>query len=210
MTVTRNLSAMAVAIALSATAADAQDINFSSTGLFSGSGCASSSVTGTYATCTAAGGVQLRYNFGLEQVLVAGGGNAQFGTFVTSGVAQSNFSDVLFALTIEQTTPSSGSSMLSASVVGDVAAISGGLIWGPLDPTTFSIGTVNYTISTDNMTNGVRIGAPGRDGAPSDPQSIRGFVTTTEPVAVPEPATLALLLVGVAGLTLASSRRRSA
>lgn len=150
--------------------------------------------------------MQLRYTFGLQQVLITQG-NAQFGTFATSGIGPSTFADVLFALTIEQTSPTAGSSMLSASVVGTVAEISGGLVWGPLDPTTFSIGNVNYTISTDAMTDGVRIGAPGENGVPSSPQSIRGFVTTTS---VPEPGTLALLLVGVAGISLASSRRRTA
>jgi len=208
MTVTRNLSAMAVAIALSATAADAQTINFSSRGAFSGSGCATSDLQAAFASCTSAGGVELRYNFGTEQVFL-NEGTGQFGTFVTSGTGLSSFANVLFALTIEQTSPTVGSSMLSANITGTVDEIAGGLIWGPLVPTTFSIGAVNYTISTDAGTNGVRIGAPREGGAPSSPQSIRGFVTTT-PTSVPEPGTLALLLVGVAGLTVASSRRRAA
>ena len=204
MAVPSRLSAVAIAVALSAGAADAQNINFASTGLFSGSGCASTMLTGTYATCTAVGGIELRYDFGLPQVLI-GEGNAQFGTFTTSGAGPSTFADVLFALTIEQSSPTVGASMLSASVTGTVATTFGGLIWGPLDPTTFSIDQVNYTISTDALTDGVRIGAPGVGGVASSPQSIRGFVTTTS---VPEPGTLALLLVGMAGITLASHRRR--
>lgn len=206
MTAPSRLSAVAIAVALSAGAADAQNINFSSLGLFSGSGCASTELTGTFASCTAVGGIQLRYDFGLPQVLISQG-NAQFGTFTTSGAGPSTFADVLFALTIEQTSPTVGASMLSASVTGTVAMIADGLIWGPLDPTTFSIDQVDYTISTDALTDGVRIGAPGVGGVPSSPQSIRGFVTTAS---VPEPSTLALLLVGVAGLTLATHRRRGA
>lgn len=208
MTATRHLTAIAVLLALSAGTARAQEINFSSTGLFSGAGCASTQLTSTYATCTATGGIQLRYNFGLEQVLLSEG-NAQFGTFVTSGAGPSTFAGVLFALTIEQTAPTVGASTLGASVAGTVATTSGGLVWGPLDPTTFSIGNVNYTISTDALTDGVRIGAPGPSGVPSSPQSIRGFVTTT-PSTVPEPGSLALLLVGMAGITVAASRRRAA
>lgn len=208
MTAPRTLSTIAVAIALSVSTADAQNINFSSTGMFSGAGCAVRELTATYASCTDVGGIQLRYTFGLEQVLI-GEGTAQFGTFATSGSGPSTFSNVLFALTIEQSSPTPGASMLSAAITGTVATTAGGLIWGPLDPTTFSIGNINYTISTDALTDGVRIGAPGESGVPSSPQSIRGFVTTTS-VAVPEPGTLALLLVGVAGVTLASRRRRTA
>lgn len=208
MTVTRNLSALAVAIALSATAADAQNINFTSRGAFSGTGCASSDLQATYASCTSSGGIELRYTFGTQQVFL-NEGTGQFGTFATSGTGLSSFADVLFRLTIDQTSPTVGSSMLSANIMGSVDEINGGLIWGPLVPTTFSIGVVNYTISTDANTNGVRIGAPGVGGAPSDPQSIRGFVTTTPLVTVPEPGTLALLLVGVAGISLATTRRRA-
>lgn len=77
--------------------------------------------------------------------------------------------------------------------------------WGPIDPTTFSIGAVNYTIARDLLSGGVRIDPPGAGGAMGDPQTIRGFVTT-----VPEPSTYVLMAAGLAAVGLVSRRRRSA
>ncbi len=205
MKFSRGIAAIAAAVVLTAGTADAQLIRFRTSGLFSGAGCSAIVNMATYVSCTATGGVTLRYDFGDEQIL-DGFGNAQFGTFTTTGVGPSTFSNVLFALTVNQTSPTGGNRVVDAGINGTVAAIQGGLIWSPVTPTSFSIGAVDYTISTDALTNGVRIDPPGQGGAISSPQTIRGFVTT-----VPEPSTYALMVAGLAGIAvMARGRRRSA
>ncbi len=143
--------------------------------------------------------------FGAEQVL-DGFGNAQFGSFTTTGMGPSTFTNVLFQLTVSQTSPTPGNTFVDAGINGTLAAIQGGLIWAPVSPTSFSIGAVDYTISTDALTNGVRIDPPGQLGVIGSPQTIRGFVST-----VPEPSSYALMVAGLAGIAvMARSRRRSA
>ncbi len=205
MKFSRGIAAIAAAMVFTAGTADAQLIRFTTAGVFSGAGCSAIVSMATFASCTATGGVTLRYSFGEEQVL-DGFGNAQFGTFTTTGGGPSTFQNVLFALTVTQTSPTAGNTLVDADINGTVAAIQGGLIWAPVSPTTFSIGAVDYTISTDALTNGVRIDPPGQGGAISSPQTIRGFVTT-----VPEPSTYALMVAGLAGIAvMARGRRRSA
>ena len=86
--------------------------------------------------------------------MLNGFGNAQFGTFTTTGRGPSTFADVLFRLAVHQTSPTPGSNFVNANVFGTVSAIQGGLTWGPVSATTFSIGAVNYTISVDALTSG--------------------------------------------------------
>lgn len=205
----QSLTAVAAALAITAGSADAQLISFTTSGLFSGAGCSATVLTASYASCSASGGIDIRYTFGTEEVLDTFG-TAQFGFFTTSGMGPSTFEDVMFAMTVNQSTPSSGDETVSADVYGTVSAIQGGLIWGPITETMFSIGAVTYNISVDLLTNGVRIDPPGIDGATSDMQTIRGFVESAEAIEVPEPNALALLAVGLVGLGVAVRRRQSA
>lgn len=198
------MMAITAALAMTAGTAQAQLVRFTTAGAFSGTGCTSVALTLTSTSCSTLGGVVLSYAFGDQQVL-NGFGNAQFGTFTTTGTGPSTFNDVLFSLTVNQSTPTIGSALSSAPVYGTVSAIQGGLIWGPVSPTTFSIGQVAYTLSTDAITGGVRIDPPGEGGSISSPQTIRGFVST-----VPEPASGALMVAGLAALTFVSRRRRAA
>jgi hypothetical protein len=202
MHLSRSIAAISAALALSTATASAQMINFTTSGAFSG--CSSTGgVALVNVWCEQAGGIRLTYSFAANQVL-NGFGNAQFGSFSTSGNGPSTFAGVLFALTVNQTTPSVGSALTSTSVTGTVSAIQGGLVWGEVSPFNFAIGNVNYSISRDMLTNGVRIDPPGVGGIPSDPQTIRGFVTT-----VPEPSTYLLMASGLAALGLVAKRRRT-
>ena len=63
---------------------------------------------------------------------------------------------------------------------------------------------MNYTISRDVLSGGVRIDPPGLGGVSGDAQTIRGFVT-----AVPEPSTGLLIASGLGALGVMSRRRRS-
>lgn len=198
-------AALALASGVASGTAQAQIINFATTGSFSGAGC---SATGGVALvsvwCDAIGGSRLTYNYGVQQVL-NGFGNAQFGSFQTSGVGPSTFANVLFTLAVNQTLPTVGGAVVSTDITGTVSAIQGGLLWGPINTPSFAIGQTNYTLSRDMLTNGVRIDPPGIGGTMSDPQTIRGFVTT-----VPEPSTYLLMASGLAALGLVARRRRPA
>lgn len=203
MTFTRRIAALGAALSLASAAAQAQNINFTTEGAFSGTGCSMMDVQATFASCTAVGGVKLTYMFGAQQVL-NGFGNAQFGTFTTIGTGPSAFNDVLFSLTVKQTSPTVGSSVSSASVFGNVSAIQGGLIWAPITPATFMIDNVHYTLSRDVVSGGVLIDPPGVGGSISSQQTIRGLVST-----VPEPSTFGLVAAGMGALVFVSRRRRT-
>lgn len=205
MNARRSLAVLGTAITLSASAVSAQPINFTTAGLFSGAGCTSiGGLNLVSAWCDVSANIRLTYLYGAPQVL-NGFGNVQFGSFVTSGTGPATFNDVIFTLTVNQTTPTAGSFSAGGSITGTVSAIQGGLLWGPIDPSTFTIGTVGYTLSRDMLTNGVRIDPPGVGGAPSDPQTIRGFVANT---VVPEPSTYILMAGSLAAVGLFARRRR--
>ena len=204
MKVQRTVAAVSAALALSVGSAQAQLINFTTAGVFSGVGCSSiGGVALVSAWCDATGGIRVTYTVGEQQVL-NGFGNANFGAFATSGVGPSTFANVLFMLTVNQSTPSIGSASSSAPVFGTLAAIQGGLVWAPLSPTAFAIGQQNYQLATDLLTGGVRIDPPNVGGALGNPQTIRGFVTS-----VPEPSTNALMAAGLAALGMVARRRRT-
>jgi hypothetical protein len=186
------------ALALGSLPAAAQDVAFSTTGAFSGA------CTGT--SCSFLPGFTLSF--------VPVGSNGFFsgslvdlGTFNTScslsSCALTNFpSGVTFTLTINQTIPSAGSNQVIGTVSGTLAfnPTFSSLIWTPA-PSTFSIGTANYTLVVDNTGN-FNIEAPTTDANPNA-SVVKAFVTTT-----PEPSTVALMATGMFGLIPVVRRRR--
>ncbi|MEQ1692797.1 MAG: hypothetical protein ABMA00_16015, partial [Gemmatimonas sp.] len=174
MKVFRSVAAISAALALTVGSAQAQMINFTTTGMFSGTGCsATGGVALVSSWCDAAGGIRITYTFAEMQVLNSFG-NAQFGSFATSGNGPATFNDVLFQLTVNQTLPTPGSAMASAPVSGTVSAIQGGLVWAPVSPVDFFIDAARYHLSTDLLTGGVRIDPPNIGGAMGNPQTSRG------------------------------------
>lgn len=116
MNYTRSIAAIAAALALSAGSAQAQNILFSSTGAFNGGGCNVLSGDLTSRSCQINSGengqsITLKYTFGEVQTL-NNFGNANFGFFTTTGMGPATFDDVLFTLTVKQTSPSVGTESL--------------------------------------------------------------------------------------------------
>jgi hypothetical protein len=209
MNITARLTAAALAASLAfALPASAQLIQFTTTGFFTGGGgtpC-TAAVVGSTATCSYANGSGLHYNFGVQQNVV-GTGNANFGSFQTSGTTLQSYVGNSFTLQIQQTSPTAGTSpdvvgQLTGSFSASNLGGSGGLVWTP-DDDTFSVGEVNYRLFVDN-TGGINIEPPRPEGLLGDAQTIRGNVS-----AVPEPSTYLLMASSFAGMGMMYRRRRN-
>ena len=209
MNITARLTAAALAASVAfALPASAQLIQFTTTGFFTGGGgtpC-TAAVVGSTATCSYANGSLLQYNFGVQQNVV-GAGNANFGSFQTSGTTLQSYVGNSFTLQVQQTSPTAGVSpnivgQLTGSFSANALGGSGGLVWTPSN-NTFSVGAANYRLFVDN-TGGVNIEPPRPEGLLGDMQTIRGHVSV-----VPEPSTYLLMASGLAGLGIVARRRRT-
>jgi len=186
-------------------------VDFSTTGAFSG--CDALGSGAGFVTCTE-GNAILRYNFAapgsalLTDALPSA--SVQYGSFQMTGATLSTFSGVTFTLTLLQTSPILGSQALVGAISGSVDAPNGLLIWGPVAPESWDIGSIHWTIALDEngpATGGFLINPPGAGGATSPAQTIGGTASMV-PTAVPEPSTVALMGIGLAALSRISRRRR--
>ncbi len=192
-----------VLLTIAGGAAQAQIVNFTTSGSFSGAGCTSiGSIPGSSVWCDAAGGIRLTYTF-RTTASVDLSQPVQFGSFSTLGNGPSTYTNVNFTMFVNQTLPTGGSASFSGAVTGTASANQGGLLWAPVNPPSFFIDNVQYALNRDVSTNGININPPGTGGIVGS-TAIMGSVRTT----VPEPSTYALMAAGLAAMALVSHRRR--
>jgi hypothetical protein len=188
------------ALALLASSPANAQLTFSTSGMFSGTGC-------TLVQCNF-GGFTLGYS-GMSSTSYIAPSLVDLGSFFTQATGStlpltSIPAGVTFMLTISQTGPSVGSANVSGTVSGALAYNPSGssLVFTPTS-STVNIGEASYALVTDNTGN-INIAAPTVGNNPN-PTIIKANATVST---VPEPATVALMGTGLLGLVGVGSLRR--
>jgi hypothetical protein len=204
--VTRKLALAVSGLALSAGIAGAQQVTYSTSGVFTG--CANGSGTNTCVVNGPAGSATLTFLGQNSTSYTAPVTGASFGDFALSATVDGpySFAGVGFTLTVNQTAPSNGSDNQGGSFVGSFSFANTGSTGGPvvLNFTDYmlSVGAVNYTLQQD-FGGGINMNLPGVNENPAS-RSLRANIST-----VPEPSTYMLLGSGLAALGMIARRRRS-
>ena len=202
----RAVSIAGAAAVLGVVPLGAQTVTFSTTGTFSGGGCAATSCAFDGFTLSF---VPVGSNSFLSGSLVDLGSFSTQCVSCTPGSMQTFPSGVTFTLTVNQTGPSAGTGSFVGSVSGTLSfnPSFSSLIWTP-SPNSLTLGTAGltgtYALVLDNTGN-FNIEAPTTDANPN-PSVVKAFVTTTT---TPEPSTVALMATGFLGLVPVVRRRRS-
>jgi hypothetical protein len=206
------VSSAVVVMVVSSTSAQAAPITvtYSTTGAFTG--CDALGGGAGFMTCTEGNSI-LRYDFqpltNVDLTDAVPSASVQYGDFQMFGDsagAGDTFAGVTFTLSVVQTSPSAGSQNLVGAVTGTVDAQSGLLIWGPVAPTSWDIGLIDWTIAVGSSTGGILINPPGALGVGGEFSTIGGTASMV-PTAAPEPSTVVLMGLGLAALARRRRRR---
>ena len=199
---TRSALVGAATIALSALPAAAQQVSYTTTGTFSGTGCT--------ATSCNFGGFTLAFQPIGSTVNYLAPTFVDLGQFLTSCAAcapnttASIPAGVTFTLTINQTSPAPGTDGFLGTITGALSfnLSSSTLFWTP-SSTSLTIPPATYALVLDNINNGINITAPTTNET-TNPTTVKAYVTAT-----PEPSTVALMATGIIGLVPVIRRRRN-
>jgi len=188
--------AAAAALGLSATGARAENVTYTTVGIFS------SSSTNTFSS----GNVTITFN-GITTQTVNAPSTMSYGSFDTLGTTAATPQPVsdTFTLQLFQTAPTVGGPLTFVGQLTGTLAIDGGEAFIQFaGPFAQSIGNITYTLTeADNNTPGRANLVPPSVGGIS---SVEGFVGVSS---VPEPASLALFGIGLPVLICGLRLRRS-
>jgi len=200
-TIARKVLTALVASAVAASAAGAQTVTFSTSGMFSGDGCVAASCTFGGFTLTFGNQSSTSY---LAPSLV------DLGTFFTQSATSTSPATpiggtAMFQLVITQTAPSNGMGTVSGTLAGSLAynPSQSSLVFTPTSGNVVTIGDTRYELVIDNVSGGVNIAAP------IGSQNPNGTIFKAN-VVVPEPATIVLMGSGLAALGFFGARRKRA
>lgn len=193
----RVVAVLATVLGFSALEVSASPITFSTSGTFTCAGCAGSGTNSV--TFLGGAGNALMITFtGLGSTSLNTPTGSSFGNFQTffSGTGSINASGT-FALTVNQTVPTAGSSSFASTFSGTFSASNSGTGVVNFSTTSITIGGVTYSI-TNNPLNLV---PPASNNGIT---TVQGQITTS---AVPEPTTISMLGLGLVGAALLRFRK---